>query len=384
MTRVKPPLLTILSIASPEMKYSALKHVVLILQRAPRLFDAEYKSFFCGFSDPTYMKEVKVEVLELVAQRGNMHDIIAELSEYVRDVDVEFASRSIKAIAKIAIKIPEVSQHSLDRLLSFLQYEVDIISSTTILALKDLIRKYPAKANEIISELEVWVHKLDDPEPKAAIIWMLGEYGANTPNCPYIIEDVISKWSQINPTVKLQLLTCSLKVFFKRPAEMKPILGQLFVKATLDTNIDVHDRAYLYYRTLKAGKERNDFSSIEKIISSKKQPISSFAEDQAYELTDQLFEEFESLSVIYGKPAVRFLKTETPSETQQTQQSSTSAKIPVQLDTSLEDEEEVEDEEEGDEEEEEEEQQPQRSSQLTPERNSAPPKAEPLINLIDL
>ena len=157
MLRIKSPLLTILSGASNEIKFTILKHISLLLQRSPRLFDNEHKFFFCGYSDPNYLKEAKLEVLEQVATKNNMHDIISELSEYVKDIDVEFASRSIIAISKISTRIPEVAQHALDRLLSFLQYEVDIVSATTILALKDILRKYPNKANYIMSELEVWV-----------------------------------------------------------------------------------------------------------------------------------------------------------------------------------------------------------------------------------
>ena len=201
---------------------------------------------------------------------------------------------------------------------------------------------------------------------------MLGEFGENIVNLPYILEDLISKWNQISPIIKMQILSASIKIFFKRPGEMQPILGQLFTKATLDSNIDVHDRAYLYYRALKAGKEKGDLNQIQQIFSSKKSPILIFSEDQSYELTDQLFDEFDSLSVIYGKPEERFLKieenkNEIEEPNNKTQLSHTNIEI------NLSEEDEGEEDEEGEEEEEEEE-----------EKNNQQNTNQQTFNLIDL
>lgn len=47
------------------------------------------------------------------------------------------------------------------------------------------------------------------------------------------------------------------------------------------------------------------------------QSINRFAEDQPLEIVDRLFEEFNSLSVIYGEPSERFIETRAVSDTLQ-------------------------------------------------------------------
>jgi len=47
------------------------------------------------------------------------------------------------------------------------------------------------------------------------------------------------------------------------------------------------------------------------------QSINRFAEDQPLEIIDRLFEEFNSLSVIYGEPSERFIETRAVSDTLQ-------------------------------------------------------------------
>lgn len=56
-------------------------HVNLVINRAPNVFVGDYKHFFCGYNEPSYLKHVKVEILEKVATKQNMHEVVSELSE---------------------------------------------------------------------------------------------------------------------------------------------------------------------------------------------------------------------------------------------------------------------------------------------------------------
>lgn len=37
----------------------------------------------------------------------------------------------------------------------------------------------------------------DDPEAKAAVIWMAGEYGQDIPDAPYVLESAAGSYSQV-------------------------------------------------------------------------------------------------------------------------------------------------------------------------------------------
>ena len=57
---------------------------------------------------------------------------------------------------------------------------------------------------------------------------------------------------------------------------------------------DVHDRALLYYRLLQQGVE-----IAERVVNPTKQAVSVFADTQSSEIKDRIFDEFNSLSVLY-------------------------------------------------------------------------------------
>lgn len=63
---------------------------------------------------------------------------------------------------------------------------------------------------------------------------------------------------------------------------------------------DVHDRALFYYRLLQY-----KVSVAEGIVNPPKQAVSVFADNQSSEIKDRIFDEFNSLSVVYQK-ASRF------------------------------------------------------------------------------
>lgn len=65
---------------------------------------------------------------------------------------------------------------------------------------------------------------------------------------------------------------------------------------------DVHDRALFYYRLLQ-----HDVSVAERVVNPPKQAVSVFADTQSNEIKDRIFDEFNSLSVVYQKVWFSFL-----------------------------------------------------------------------------
>ncbi len=52
----------------------------------------------------------------------------------------------------------------------------------------------------------------------------------------YLLESLIETFADEQPRVRLQLLTSTMKLFFKRPPECMPILGTLLAKAVADSS----------------------------------------------------------------------------------------------------------------------------------------------------
>jgi hypothetical protein len=103
----------------------------------------------------------------------------------------------------------------------------------------------------------------------------------------------------------LHLLTAVMKCFFKRPPETQKALGATLAAGLADTHQDVHDRALFYYRLLQY-----DPAVAERVVNPPKQAVSVFADTQSSEIKDRIFDEFNSLSVVYQKPSYMFTDKE--------------------------------------------------------------------------
>jgi len=306
--RLKNPLQTMMVGAGPELMYVCLSHVILVNKRVPLLFTAEYKQFYVKYRDPLYLRLVKVRVLEAVATDINAKDIIHELSAYVCGQERELAVHSIRAIGRLAQRLPTTSELALELLLGFLELEqLQHVMGATLVVMRDMLRRFPDQAQDVIPRLAQSLDVVEETAAIAAIITMIGEYGEIIDDGPYILEEVIRDWDHKHAQVKAQLLVGTLKLFFKRPREVKPILGQLFVKALEDvSNPDVHDRALFYYRLLSTNIDK-----CKQIVFSGKPVLGKgFVEEQDGAEVDKLFEEFNTLSVIYGENAERFIKAD--------------------------------------------------------------------------
>jgi vesicle coat complex subunit len=304
--RIKAPLLTLVSSGSSEQSYAVLSHLHLLVTRAPILFSSDYKHFYCRYSDPSYVKKLKLEMLTAVANESNTYDIVTELSEYAANVDVAIARESVRAVGKIALQQYDVNA-IVDRLLQFLEMEKDYITAETLVLVKDLLRKYPQWSHDCIAVVgNVSSRNVPEPKAKAALVWMLGEYSQDMLDAPYVLESLIDSWDEEDSAeVRLHLLTAVTKCFFKRPPETQKALGAALAAGLADAHQDVHDRALFYYRLLQ-----HDVSIAERVINPPKQAVSVFADTQNSEVKDRIFDEFNSLSVIYREPSYMFIDKE--------------------------------------------------------------------------
>lgn len=307
--RAKPPLLTLITGSSFEVQYATLKHMEVILPRrsSKGIFDDEYRQFFVRYNEPSNVKHLKVELLPLISNDANAKDIAMELGEYVTDVDSELAKRAINALGEIAMRVASISQEITQTLMELVDLDIPYVRAEAVKNLSNVVRIFPAVRIHVLPLLAKCLRRVDDPEARAVLLWMLGEYGQEIQEAPYLLEPIIDNYAEESSAeIKLQVLTASLKMFFKRPPEMQAMLGRLFASAVNDTSSqDVHDRALLYYRLLSS-----DISVAESLFASLRHAGTEsglFAEDCDTDKRDQIFSEINTLAVIYGMPSIRFI-----------------------------------------------------------------------------
>ena len=161
---------------SYEISFNVLAHIKLLVLRGGNVFfEHEYKHFFVKYDEPSYIKNIKLEILGHIASENNIQEIVNELCEYVTDVNADIAKRSIRCFGIIIVRLPAISKSVTQQLKNFLQMNIGYVNNETLIVLKDILRKY----KEFIGEFIPFFTKenldfISDVNSKAAFIWALG------------------------------------------------------------------------------------------------------------------------------------------------------------------------------------------------------------------
>eukprot|EP00927_Polykrikos_kofoidii_P026604 TRINITY_DN2365_c0_g2_i1.p1 TRINITY_DN2365_c0_g2~~TRINITY_DN2365_c0_g2_i1.p1 ORF type:complete len:839 (+),score=169.68 TRINITY_DN2365_c0_g2_i1:145-2661(+) len=307
LRRLKGPLLTLMAAHTPELAYTVLVHIHALCTRGNpcvETFASEFKQFFCRYNEPSYIKTVKIDILTLLTDATSAEQIVSELSEYVTDVDAEISRRAVSAIGKIAVRVPSSSELIVSTLTGLLELDIDYVSTEAAVVMKDLVRKYPEQFQRASGAVERCTKIVSEPMGKCAVLWILGEYGLLIEDAPYTLEPMIEGFlEETDGSVRLEMLTAAVKLFFCRPAEMQGMLGLLLQKAIeVTTHPDVRDRALLYYRLLQVS-----VAEARRVICAPKEVVEEFQEEMDVEMKDRIFDEFNTFSIVYKLPASKFV-----------------------------------------------------------------------------
>lgn len=296
--KLAPSLVSLLG-AESEMQYVALKCINLVVQKRGNILDRDVKVFFCKYNDPIYVKLEKLEIMVQLADVKNIDQVLYEFKEYASEVDVEFVRKSVRAIGRCAIKLERAVDRCISCLLDLIALKINYVVQEAIIVIRDIFRKYPNRYEMIIKNLFENLENLDDPEAKASMIWILGEYSDRIDDATAQIAHFIESFLDEPPLVQLQLLTATVKLFLKKPDESESLITDLLKQSTENvSNPDLRDRAYIYWRLLSSDPE-----AAKDIIFGEKPTISddTIALDSA--LLDRLIEDLGKLTTVYRKPA---------------------------------------------------------------------------------
>ncbi|XP_078617323.1 AP-1 complex subunit beta-1-like isoform X1 [Branchiostoma floridae x Branchiostoma japonicum] len=301
--KLAPPLVTLLS-SEPEVQYVALRNINLIVQKRPDILKHEMKVFFVKYNDPIYVKLEKLDIMIRLATQENIAQVLAELKEYATEVDVDFVRKSVRAIGRCAIKVEQAAERCVSTLLDLIQTKVNYVVQEAIVVIKDIFRKYPNKYESIISTLCENLESLDEPDARASMIWIVGEYAERIDNADELLESFLEGFHDESTQVQLQLLTAIVKLFLKKPTETQELVQQVLSLATQDSdNPDLRDRGYIYWRLLST-----DPAAAKEVVLAEKPLISSETDRLEPTLLDELICYIASLASVYHKPPSAFVE----------------------------------------------------------------------------
>lgn len=304
--KLAPPLVTLLS-GEPEIQYVALRNINLIVQKYPKILESEMRVFFCKYNDAPFVKIEKLETMIRLVNDRNIDQVLAELKEYAQEVDVEFVRKAVRAIGRCAVKLENAAQRCVTVLMELVSSKVSYVVQEAIIVIKDIFRRYPGRYERVIAQLRENLDTLDEPEAKASMIWIIGEYGDRIVEAAEKLEYFVDTFEEEPLQVQLQILTAAVKLFLKSPKTSKDLVQRVLNIATeRSDNPDLRDRGFVYWRLLSSNPK-----AARAVVLADRPEIScdTFQIDDDY--LDRLMQHISTLASVYHKPPEAFVKGHT-------------------------------------------------------------------------
>ncbi|KAF8845005.1 Adaptor protein complex beta subunit [Paxillus ammoniavirescens] len=303
--KMGPPLVTLLS-SGPEVQYVALRNILLIIQRRPAVLKNDVKVFFCKYNDPIYIKLAKLEIMYRLAREENAKEVLAELEEYASEVDIDFVRKAVRSIGRLAIKVEAAADNCIQSLLNLIETKVTYVVQEAVIVTKDIFRRYPGKYEGIIPTLCENLDALEEPEAKAAMVWILGQFSDKIDNADELLDDLVYNFLDETVEVQLALLTAVVKLFvYKSSSETtKALVHKVLKWATEEIdNPDLRDRGFMYWRMLAMNP-----AVAGEIVLAEKPAITTDSDRMDRGALDQLLLHTGTLGSIYHKNPETFIR----------------------------------------------------------------------------
>jgi vesicle coat complex subunit len=305
--KLSSPLISMLSAPPnpPEIQYAALRNVILILQKFPKLFGSDIKVFFCNYNDPQYIKLEKLEALGLVVDDQSIDRILPELLEYAKDVDGRFARKSIKIMAKCALNAPRWSSRIAEVFAELLQIDRPEIAQQITISLVGLLRSedcfssflHLLKSCYFADLLNAYEILQADAEALAAFAWILGAFlnesslGLESEEIEcglHVFAQLFDRFALEPMALQEQIVLAALKMFLLNRQQQHANVVRFKEQATEALNlgaakgeaVDLQDRCRMYSLLLQ-----NEPLKAQTLAPSSLDPFSTFSAEAEAEAT---------------------------------------------------------------------------------------------------
>lgn len=219
-------------------------------------------------------------------------------------MDVEYVRRAVRTIGRCAIKLEVAAEKCIKVLLQLIATKVNYVVQEAVVVIKDIFRRYPNRYESIIGVLCSSLESLDEPEAKASMIWIIGEYADRIDNAGELLQTFLDSFADETTTVQLQLLTAAVKLFLRKPAESEELVQAVLGAATeRSDNPDLRDRGYIYWRLLSS-----DPDAAKAVILAERPVIADDTGSLDPVLLDTLTRNLSTLASVYHKPPESFVR----------------------------------------------------------------------------
>jgi AP-2 complex subunit beta-1 len=225
-------------------------------------------------------------------------------SRYASEVDIDFVRKAVRSIGRITIKVEAVADACIHSLIGLIETKVSYVVQEAIIVIKDIFRRYPGKYEGIIPKLCENLDVLDEPEAKASMVWIIGQFADRINNADELMDDLTYNFLEEPTEVQFALVTAAVKLFIHKSSSdsVKALVHKVLKWTTEEIdNPDLRDRGFMYWRLLAINP-----TVAGEIVLSEKPVITIDADRMDRGALDQLLLHTGTLGSIYHKnPEVR-------------------------------------------------------------------------------
>ncbi|KAI8914728.1 adaptin N terminal region-domain-containing protein [Powellomyces hirtus] len=231
---------------SREERYIVLLNIASMAQERPFLFKPHVRQFFIFGGEPSFVRDLKLEILGVVADTDNVAIVMREFQDYVRSSDEELVIKTIQILGRLSCRMPSIAEESLNVLMYLVSSQNENVVAEAVVVIRNLLQLTSIEQNtRIISQLSRSLDKITSPQARASILWLIGQYCTSVPK---LAPDTLRKSAKHFPAeaeiVKLQILTLAAKLVCVDEREVcRALLRYVLELARYDASWDVRDRA---------------------------------------------------------------------------------------------------------------------------------------------
>ncbi|GMF77796.1 unnamed protein product [Aspergillus oryzae] len=218
------------------------------------------------------------------------------------DIHVNDEGKHLSRVGRIE---RSAAKECIDTLLELVNAKIPYIVQEATVVIRNIFRKYPNQYESIIGRIIQNIDELDEPEAKAAIIWIIGQYADRIENSDGLLQDYLATFHDETVEVQLALLTATVKFFIQRPTKGQQLVPQVLKWCTEETDDpDLRDRGYMYWRLLST-----DPATARQVVMGQKPPISAESEKLDSRTLEELCLNVGTLATVYLKPVQQVFRS---------------------------------------------------------------------------
>jgi hypothetical protein len=246
------------------VQWVVLQVIASVIHLFSDTFRPYIKDFYVKGVDPSDVACCKLHIITRLVDSSNFAGVLRELQACIRHCIDDVASAAVRALGQCAHLLPSVLPSCISGLMQLVKANANTnVLPECVIVIRALVASKPEDNHKLIRRLARMFSSLSSSAAKAAIIWMVAEYGqaAGVNSLELLRVCARSFVSEISQT-KLQILSFASKLYAVMPQQSRLLYKYIVTLALADVAFDIRDRARMMQNILGSGEEGEDIKSL--------------------------------------------------------------------------------------------------------------------------